>query len=273
MDDLDGPRVERRFIDQAQGDLEWLGLDWDGPVQHQSQGLAQIQAALTQLVDSGLVYPCVCSRKEIRDAQSAPQQGQLEPRYPGTCRQRFPSLQAAAAIGKHVGLRFLAPDVPVRFSDGIAGNQSFNVQRDVGDFLVGRRDGTPAYQLAVVIDDTLAGVTEVVRGDDLLASTARQILLQRALGLGTPAFHHLPLVLDAAGRRLAKRHDALSLRQLRQASIDPRAIVGWVAASVGMTNSGRLNAAEGLEYFSMATLPRQPVRVPHDIRELLAQLG
>ena len=263
MEDLDVPRCEPRFVDQARYDLEWLGIDWDGPVVLQSTGMPRFREALEGLLRTGAAYPCVCSRGEIRAAQSAPQQGTLEPRYPGTCRGRFHSAeQALQATGRDAGVRFRVPTGSVLVEDRFAGKHGFDVDASIGDFLIGRRDGAPAYQLAVVLDDAEQGVTEVVRGDDLLPSAARQMLLQRALGLPPVDYYHVPLVVDGAGRRLAKRHDDLSLSELRQLGVDPRALVSWVASSAGMMASERSAARDYLSLFSLERVPVTNVTAP-----------
>ena len=263
MEDLDGPRSEPRFVDQALFDLEWLGLDWDGPVLLQSTGLPRFVEAIERLLQTGDAYPCVCSRGDIRAAQNAPQQGALELRYPGTCRGRFANTeQALAATGRDAGVRFRVHPGSVSVDDVFAGKHEFDVDASVGDFLAGRRDGAPAYQLAVVLDDAFQGVTEIVRGDDLLPSAARQILLQQALGLPALDYYHVPLVVDASGRRLAKRHDDLSLSELRQLGVDPRALVRWVAMSSGMADHDLASAREYLPLFSMERVPRTSVIAP-----------
>ena len=263
MEDLDGPRSEPRFVEQALRDLEWLGIDWDGPVLLQSSGLPRFARALEQLLAAGFAYPCVCSRGEIRAAQSAPQEGVLEVRYLGTCRGRFRTVEEALnATGRDAGIRFEVPLGPVVVHDRFVGSRQFDVSAAVGDFLVGRRDGTPSYQLAVVLDDADQQVTEIVRGDDLLPSAARQILLQRALGLPSVDYYHVPLVVDPNGRRLAKRHDDLSLAELCQRGVDPRAIVAWVAQSVGMQPGERLTAQQYLPLFSLERVSRQSVVAP-----------
>jgi len=263
MEDLDGPRSEPRFVEQALRDLEWLGLDWDGPVVLQSTGLPRFAGALEALLSAGFAYPCVCSRGEIRAAQSAPQAGVAEVRYPGTCRGRFRSLeQALQATGRDPGIRFEAPLEPVVVHDRFVGSREFDVAAAVGDFLVGRRDGTPSYQLAVVLDDADQQVTEIVRGDDLLPSAARQILLQRALGLPSVEYFHVPLVVDSSGRRLAKRHDDLSLAELRQRGVDPRTIVNWVAQSAGMQSGEHFAAVQYLPLFSLERVSRLSVVAP-----------
>ena len=263
MEDLDGPRSESRFVDQALYDLEWLGIDWDGPMLLQSAGLPRFVEALERLLRTGAAYPCICSRGDIRAAQNAPQQGTAELRYPGTCRGRFATPeQALAATGRDAGVRFRVPPGRVVVDDRFAGEHGFDVEASVGDFMIGRRDGAPAYQLAVVLDDAEQGVTEIVRGDDLLPSAARLILLQHALGLPTLDYYHVPLVVDGTGRRLAKRHDDLSLRELRETGVDPRALVSWVAASAGMTGDERMSAQEYLPLFSIARVPPTNVTAP-----------
>lgn len=269
IEDLDEVRARPEVIATTLEDLTWLGLDWDGPVELQSEGVARIQAAAEQLLAQGLAYACVCSRGEIRAAQSAPQQGDAEPRYPGTCRGRFASLdRAEAALGRPAGVRFAVPDEEVVVVDGIAGTVRHNVQHEVGDFLIARRDKAPAYQLAVVVDDARQGVTEVVRGDDLLPSAARQHLLQRALGFPHPRWRHVPLVVDGSGARLAKRRGDLSLAELRARGVDPRSIVGWAARSAGIPAPDRATAAELTPLFEWAKVPRAPVVLGPD--ELLA---
>lgn len=269
LDDLDGPRVDPKFIDQALFDLEWLGLDWDGPPFLSSSRLADFQEALDRLLEAGLAYPCVCSRGEIRTAQSAPQAGDHEPRYPGTCRGRFGSVrEARKGTGRDAGIRFAVAPGPIAIDDGFAGRHEFDVAEAVGDFLIGRRDGSPAYQLSVVLDDAAQGVNEVVRGDDLLASAARQMLLQRALSLPTPRYFHVPLVVDDTGRRLAKRHNDLGLSQLRQLGVDPRTIVQWAANSAGMHCPEPLGAGEATGLFSMDRVPRGPAAAP-SVRALM----
>jgi glutamyl-tRNA synthetase len=248
------------MAEAALQDLAWLGLDWDGSAHVQSGGLDEINAAAARLERSGAAYACVCSRGDVRAAQSAPQQGDAEPRYPGTCRGKYASVAAAsAATGKPAGLRLRVPQGFVRVSDRLLGERDFDVQSEVGDFLIAKRDGAPAYQLAVVVDDARQGVTEVVRGEDLRSSAARQILLQQALGLSSVSYLHVPLVLDANGRRLAKRADDLSLRELREGGTDPRAIVAWAAKSCGISCSERVTPRAVLGQFALEKLPKTPL--------------
>lgn len=260
LEDLDGPRIKPEMAEAALTDLRWLGLDWDGPDYVQSTGLAAINEAAERLEKSGQAYACVCSRGDVRSAQSAPQLGEAEPRYVGTCRGKYPSLAAARAeTGKAAGLRLRVAEGRVVIHDELSGEHGFDVQADVGDFLISKRDGAPAYQLAVVVDDARQGVTEVVRGEDLLPSSARQVLLQRALGLPSVRYLHVPLVLDEEGRRLAKRYDDLSLQELREGGTDPRAIVAWAARSCGMPCGPRVTARVALIGFSVSKLPRAPL--------------
>jgi glutamyl-tRNA synthetase len=244
-------------MDATLRDLEWLGLDWDGDPLVQSAGLERHRAALAELEVQGLAYPCICTRGDLRTAQSAPQLGVSEIRYPGTCRGRFRSVaEAEQRTGRRAGLRFLVPPGVVRVVDEYAAPLDSDVQTEVGDFLIARREGAPAYQLAVVVDDAHQCVNEVVRGDDLLPSTARQWHLQEALGLPHPAWVHVPLVVDASGRRLAKRNDDLSLTQLRSERVDPHAIVAWAAQSAGQLTPSRIKPRELLPSFELLRLPR-----------------
>jgi glutamyl-tRNA synthetase len=224
IEDLDGPRCKPEFVAACLEDLHWLGLDWDegpdvgGPhaPYEQSRRMDLYREPFERLRRSGCLYPCNCSRKDIVAAISAPHESDEEPVYPGTCRNR------AVTAGERVSWRFRVPDgEAVTFIDGNLGPRSFVAGRDFGDFLVWRHDGIPSYQLAVVTDDALMGVTEVVRGEDLLVSTARQLLLYRALGWSPPAFYHCELMRDEDGIRLAKRHASLSLRALREQGATP----------------------------------------------------
>lgn len=229
VEDLDRERCKSVYAAGLIEDLRWIGLEWrEGPDvggSHgpycQSERLPLYRKAWRQLAASGLIYPCTCSRRDVERALGAPHVGEHEPVYPGTCRPAVPTpvLDSEPA---GANWRFRVPEgETVRFVDGQAGPQEFRAGHDFGDFIVWRRDDVPAYQLAVVVDDTLMRISEVVRGADLLASTAQQILLYRALGYTPPAFYHCPLVTDVAGKRLAKREGAHSLRALREAKVDP----------------------------------------------------
>lgn len=262
FEDLDVDRASAAQVDTARRDLEWLGLDWDGEPHLQSAGTDHLMSFAERLLREGLAYPCTCSRGDIRTAQSAPHGTGGEIRYPGTCRGRFRSLaEARAATGRDPGLRFIVSPGERLVPDRFAGPFVCNPEREVGDFLIARRDGSPAYQLAVVVDDLLAGVNEVVRGDDLLPSAARQMLLLGALGETPPDYYHVPLVCDASGRRLAKREADLGLAELRESGVDPRAVVEWVARHSGFGTIERPRADELTAEFSMGRVPRTPVRI------------
>ena len=239
MEDLDPDRSRAEYASAALEDLQWLGIDWDegpdigGPCAPylQSQRHETYLAAWRMLLQSGFIYPCRCSRKDLAAALSAPhesantEQDPLddEPIYPGTCRPngdetQFDGLSDPAGAN----WRFRVPDgETIEFNDLNLGPQRFVAGTDFGDFVVWRRDGAPSYQLACVADDAAMRITEVVRGADLLKSTARQILLNRALGFADPKWFHCKLVLDQNGRRLAKRNDALSVRALRERGLGP----------------------------------------------------
>ena len=223
-------------------DLHWLGIEWvEGPdcggpfgPYTQSERREQYLGAWRRLRDQGMIYPCICSRKDVAQSAAAPNDFDDEPVYPGTCRPSASGLDGAhprgatdAAVSTESGVhwRFRVPDgEEIRFTDFHLGEQHLVAGRDLGDFIIWRRDDVPAYQLAVVVDDAAMRITEVVRGADLLKSTARQILLFRALGLAIPDYYHCDLVRDERGVRLAKRHDALSIRQLREMGWTPQRV-------------------------------------------------
>jgi len=217
IEDLDASRCRAEFRAAIEEDLRWFGIEWqEGP---HFQSRRDYLPAWRRLRDAGLIYPCACSRKDVASALSAPH-GE-EPVYPGTCRRRLAEARGIAGPAG-VNWRFRVPDgEEIRFRDGRAGEARAVAGRDFGDFIVWRKDDIPSYQLAVVADDAAMGITEVVRGEDLLESTFRQILLYRALGFAEPAWYHCPLVRDAEGRRLAKRDAAMSLRELRRMGVDP----------------------------------------------------
>jgi glutamyl-tRNA synthetase len=255
LEDLDASRCRPELADGVLRDLSWLGLDWDGPVVAQSSRQGALCAAATTLLESGLAYRCVCTRADLKSAVSAPQRGVDELRYPGTCRGR----SAPLPLGSPFAVRFRMPEGPIDFVDGIAGPQRFDVAGEVGDFIIQNRARIPSYQLAVVVDDAAQGVNEVFRGDDLLSSTPRQIALFQALGLPVPRWYHAPLVLDASGRRLAKRADDLALASLRESGVDPRAVIQWVLDSAGFEPVGRVTAREACAAFDLRRLGRGPV--------------
>jgi glutamyl-tRNA synthetase len=235
FDDLDVDRAQPEHIDNAMRDLRWLGLDWDGEPVLESSREGELKARADFLEDKGLAYACVCSRSEIgAEQRGAPQGGIDEVRYSGRCRGKYRDrADARQKTGREPVLRFLVDDGDVAFIDRVFGSQIVNVAATVGDFPIVRKNGAPAYQLAVVLDDELDRVTEVVRGRDLLPSTARQLLLGRCFGLSAPSTLHVPLVVDENGRRLAKRDQARSLAELRERGVDARQIVAWAAEAAG----------------------------------------
>jgi glutamyl-tRNA synthetase len=274
IEDLDGARASRHFADALLRDLEWLGIEWDAAPSVQSEHPERFDRALRELFERGEAYACVCTRGDLATASNAPQAGVSEPRYPGTCRGRFASPAEAEKIsGKAAGARLVVPPGAVAIEDELAGARTFDVAAEVGDFLVLRRGGGAAYQLAVAVDDATEGITEVVRGDDLLPSAARQWHVQRALGLPHPRWVHVPLVVGETGERLAKRTDALSLEALRARGADPRAIVGWAAESAGIRSDGRATAAEITPFFQLDRVPRAPVTAGDALVERLLTFG
>ena len=258
LEDLDRSRCRPEHIRRSLLDLEWLGLDWDGEPLYQSQRLDALRDAADRLERMGAAYRCVCTRADLEQAAQAPQRGVTELRYPGTCRARALTERSTEALTPGA-LRMRVPEGRLSFVDGLAGPQSVDVASEVGDFVILSRSRLPAYQLAVVVDDAEQGVNEVFRGDDLLSSTARQLLVQRALGLNAPQWFHIPLVLDAGGRRLAKRADDLSLETIREAGVDARALVAWVGRSAGLDVPDRLTARELCTTYDRTQLSRSPV--------------
>jgi glutamyl/glutaminyl-tRNA synthetase len=233
-EDLDSTRYRMEFVEAMMEDLRWFGFEWqEGPdcggpfgPYAQSERRKIYVATLEQLRAAGWVYPCTCSRKDIRNAARAPHaEDESEPIYPGTCRANT----AHPPPGTRINWRFRVPEgEAISFMDGSCGPQQFVAGKDFGDFVVWRQVDAPSYQLACTVDDAAMQITEVVRGADLLPSTARQLLLYRALGCTPPQFHHCALMTDEAGVRLAKRHDALSLRRLREAGKSPASLrAGW----------------------------------------------
>ncbi len=273
VDDLDGPRVKADREREALEDLRWLGLDWDEnePVLRQSERGAFYDAAVRELLDQGRAYPCICTRREIAKAASAPH-GPDGSRYPGTCRGRFASPEVAeVAAGRPAALRFVAPEGAVEFEDLLYGPQSHDPAAATGDFPIRRNTGTAAYQLATVVDDAASGVDLVIRGADLLPSSARQIQIQDALGLPRVAYLHLPLVVGTDGRRLAKRHGDTTLRTLAREGWDAPALVGWLAASAGLAADGeRVLPQDLVERYNAALLRTDPIHFRPDAFEVEA---
>lgn len=272
VEDLDFGRVRPGFMERQMEELRWLGLDWDegpdvgGPFAPyvQSERQARYEAALRRLAERGLLFECTCSRRDIAQAASAPHAGEEGPRYAGTCRARRvdPAVPSLTEHGRsRFALRVRVDPAQVRFRDGVMGEQCFDPAAE-GDFVVRRKDGVAAYQLAVVVDDAAMGITHVLRGADLLSSTARQILLYDALAVPAPDFLHVPLMLGPDGERLAKRHGAVSLGELRDAGVAPERVAGCLAATCGLAAEGEAVAPRALvARFDPARLSPAPTTV------------
>lgn len=273
IEDLDRARIVPGAESALLEDLRWLGIDWDegpdcggseGPYrQSERQGL--YEAALARLLAEGRAFPCACSRADVARAASAPHAADEEgPRYPGTCRELPPGEAAALAArhGRGVAIRFRGRAERIAFADRVHGEVEPLGQGGVDDFVLRRADGVVAYQLAVVVDDLAMGIDEVVRGDDLLTSTPRQLALYRALGASAhaPRFAHVPLLLSPDGEKVAKRRRPAGVATLRAAGVDPRGLVGRLAASAGLCDRATpCWPAELVDSFAWARLRREPV--------------
>ncbi|WP_300718960.1 tRNA glutamyl-Q(34) synthetase GluQRS [uncultured Desulfovibrio sp.] len=297
MEDIDPQRSRPGYALALVEDLRWLGLDWDeGPAADgtvpddgcdlreqgpcgpyfQSARTALYAAALDALRDAGLVYPCYCTRKELRQLAGAPHVDDAGAPYPGTCRHLSAEERARhEAAGRRACLRLRCPEGEFPFTDGLLGRQSFTLEQCGGDFALRRSDGVVAYQLAVALDDALMGITQVVRGRDILPSTPRQLALLRLWGFTPPAYAHIPLLLDGQGERLAKRHQSLGVRELRRQGVGAAEIVGVLATLAGLRPDTRpVRPAELLADFCLERLPRHDVclrdlsRVPEWLRPL-----
>lgn len=267
IEDIDIQRSKPEITERILEDLRWLGLDWDeGPEKEgpfgpywQSRRLRYYEEALSRLEETGRLYPCYCSRAELLAVAGAPHGLSSEGApYAGTCRSLSPEERRERESRKTPSLRFAMGKEPIRFRDGIAGPQSFAPENS-GDFVVRRADGMFSYQLAVTVDDALMGITDVLRGDDLLDSTPRQLELYAALGYTPPAFAHAPLILGEDGRRLAKRHGDLGLSAMRAAGTRPEAVVGWLAHISGLIDWYEpLAPADLIPSFSLDKISDQP---------------
>ncbi len=284
MEDLDHPRHKPGADTAILEDLRWLGFDWDegpdvggpnGPyAQHERRPL--YASALAKLQAQGLVYPCVCSRKDCEAAQSAPQGNEDGIHYAGTCRGRFASYAEAAATlpaGRVPAWRFIIPEgeaAVTTFTDVFAGPQRFDVASQTGDFVLARDPDAAGYMLAVVVDDDAMGVTEVVRGDDLLPATGRQILLYRALGLRIPDFLHVPMVVGPEGMRLAKRHGDTRIATCRENGVSPETVLGVLAWWCGWAAWGeKVSLRDLLPRFDLSTLPHERIVLTEDVKRYL----
>lgn len=250
IEDLDSPRVKANADQQAVDDLRWLGMDWDVQYPHQTSNLVPYKDALDKLAKNGRTYFCTCTRSEIVSAQSAPHGDEHELRYPGSCRD----------LNRPDGaVRVCVPDKDVSFTDELLGPKCMNVQQQVGDFVICTKQHLPSYQLAVVVDDARQGVTDVVRGDDLLRSAARQKVLYQMLDIAPllPRYWHLPLVVGEDGRRLAKRHGDTRVAMYREAGVRAQRVIGLLAYWSGLqATREEMAASEFAAALSINTLPR-----------------
>ena len=256
IDDLDRQRVRPGVAEQQLADLAALGLDWDGPVVRQSHRMDAYAEAIAALDAQGALYPCFCTRAEIRHAASAPHGAAPGGAYPGTCRALTRAQRAAReASGRPPALRLRAGAITVGFDDRLLGR----CEGAVDDLVVRRNDGIPAYNLAVVVDDTAAGVGEVVRGADLVETTPRQLHVAARLGAPAPGYAHVPLVLGPDGTRLAKRHGAVTLADRLAVGESPAEVRAALARSVGLAAAGEVPALdELLQRFDPSALPTEP---------------
>ncbi|MDY6006573.1 MAG: tRNA glutamyl-Q(34) synthetase GluQRS [Gemmiger sp.] len=266
IEDLDAARCPRVYADAIQDDLAWLGLAADGPTPtvYQSERSEIYQQYYDILLKKGLIYPCFCSRSQLH-AASAPHRSDGQVVYAGTCRGLSDAEVARRSLTRAPAFRVRVPDEEIAFTDGHLGRYAENLARDCGDFYLRRADGVFAYQLAVVVDDALMGVTEVVRGSDLLSSTPRQLWLYRELGLTAPQFYHLPLLLAPDGRRLSKRDGDQSLENLR-ARYTPQEIIGKLAYVCGLQDTPTpASPQELVPGFSWDKVPKQDILLPEGL--------
>lgn len=281
MEDIDSPRIKFGAAEQAIADLRWLGIDWDegpdcgGPHAPyvQTERMPHYKEVLRSLQSNEQVYPCFCTRSDVAAAASAPHVGQEGPRYPGTCSSnRVQDASDSSAQGQSYSWRFRTKpgSASDQFDDLLLGQCQCNLHAELGDFVVFKNDGTPAYQLAVVADDHAMKVTEVIRGADLLPSTFRQRALYHHLDWTPPTFGHAPLIVGPDGRRLAKRHGDTRLATLREQGVRPERLIGWLAYTHGwIEQKEAISLSELLPHFSLATIKKGPqVFAPADLEWL-----
>lgn len=276
MEDLDPQRSSAESARGIIDDLRWLGIDWDegpdvgGPFASytQSDRSELYREATARLVEAGRAFPCTCSRAEVARAAGAPHAGEEGPRYPGLCRH------GPLNPGRPASIRLLVEPGAVTFEDLVHGSQTYDVAQDIGDFVIRRADGVAAYQLAVAVDDALMKLTRVVRADDLLSSTPRQLLVMKALGYEPPAYGHVPLLNGEDGHRLAKRGGALTLQTLRAKGVAPESVVGFLAQTFGLGDGRPVAARELIREFRLESIPRHPtVMREADVARLAGAAG
>jgi len=261
IEDVDVPRCPRSLAQQAISDLEWLGFTWDEAPLYQSDRTEIYREALDRLAAAGHIYPCFCTRAQLMSL-AAPNLGDTQVVYNRACASLTAQEAAQRAKTRAPAMRLRVPEEDVAFEDGLFGVQHENLARDCGDFILRRSDGLYGYQLAVVVDDALTGVTEVVRGRDILSATPRQIYLQRLLNCPQPAYVHIPLLVDAQGRRLAKRDKDLDLSELAK-RFTPAEILGMLAFSAGLQQETRpMTLEELIPLFDWALVKRDDLRLP-----------
>ncbi|HHH75791.1 MAG TPA: tRNA glutamyl-Q(34) synthetase GluQRS [Phycisphaerae bacterium] len=261
-EDLDSPRTKAGSIEQMFDELSWLGFTWTGRILYQSQRADLYRKALEVLALKGIAYPCICSRKDIISAGSAPHDSDSVPAYPGTCLGKFDSSdEAEDHSDRPVAWRVKVSDETIAFDDKFAGRCEINLAKTCGDFVIFRNEGIASYQLAVILDDAETDVDIIVRGDDLIDSTARQIHLRRLLGLSTEqTYYHLPLVIGADGRRLAKRHGDTRLSYYRGLGASAERILGLLAHITGLIKTPREITMEELyDIFDINLIPHHPI--------------
>ena len=272
LEDLDTSRARDEYIDACIEDLTWLGLDWDEEPLLQSSRAEELMKTVQRLASDGQAYPCVCTRREVREAISAPHQGEGPDRYPGTCRGRFSSTEEArTSAGRSPAIRFKCPEAEVLVNDSYMGSAKLNPAEEFGDFPIASPDGQVSYHLAVVLDDHHQGVTEVLRGDDLHTSSGPQALLQDALEIPRPEWIHVPLLMDESGQRLAKRSDSLSLRSLREAGVDSGRLVQWLLSQSGLPVNGPCTPEDALPAYKLSLINPEAIRVPAEIHRILSE--
>lgn len=260
IEDLDVPRCPARLAKACIDDLTFLGFTWDEPPLFQSERTAVYQRYYDQLASKGLVYPCFCTRAQLH-AALAPNLGERESVYAGTCARLSAGEIAERMKTRRPAMRLRVPDETVSFVDGLYGEQRENLARDCGDFILRRSDGLFGYQLAVVVDDALSGVTQVVRGRDILSSTPRQLYLLKTLGLNAPSYVHIPLLMDGEGRRLAKRDRDMNLTELTK-RMSAQDILGMLAFSAGILPENRpASLEELLPLFDWGKVGREDMRL------------